>query len=112
VAKLRAPNDPNMPAFVGLADSWAADVWGAGHMGGAFEPVKGSELAGRFELPAGVSLDRLSSREALRSQFDRLRADLDADSAINQVDRYTRKAIDMINSGQARRAFDLDKEDP
>ncbi len=32
-AKFRGPNDPGMPAFVGLADSWKADVWGAGHMG-------------------------------------------------------------------------------
>jgi hypothetical protein len=112
VSKFRGPNDPNMPAFVGLADSWKADVWGAGHMGAAFEPVKGSELAGRFELPRGVTLDRLSSREALRKQFDQLRADVDSNSAIEYVDRYTRQAIDMVCSGQAQRAFQLDKEDP
>lgn len=112
VAKLRGPNDPSMPAFVGLADSWKADVWGAGHMGAAYEPVKGSELAGRFTLPKGVSLDRLTSREALRKQFDHLRADVDSNAAIEHVDRYTRQAIDMVSSGQAQRAFQLDKEDP
>jgi len=112
VAKFRGANDPNMPAFVGLADSWKADVWGAGHMGSAFEPVKGSELAGRFELPKGVSLDRLKSREALRKQFDHLRAEVDSNLAIEQVDRFTRQAIDMVSSGQAQRAFQLDKEDP
>ncbi|AGA25779.1 DUF1501 domain-containing protein [Singulisphaera acidiphila] len=112
VAKLRGSNDPNMPAFVGLADSWKADVWGAGHMGAAFEPVKGSELSGRFELPKGVNLDRLASREALRKQFDQLRSDVDSNSAIEHVDRYTRQAIEMVCSGQAQRAFQLDKEDP
>ena len=52
-AKFRGPNAPAMPAFVGLADSWKADVSGPGHMGAAFEPVKGNELAGRLALPDG-----------------------------------------------------------
>lgn len=112
VARFRGPNDPSLPAFVGLADSWAADVWGAGHMGPAFEPVKGSELAGRFNLPRGVTLDRLGDREGLRKQFDRLNAALDASNGLEHVDRYTRQAVEMIASGKARRAFDVEKEDP
>ncbi|HND55766.1 MAG TPA: DUF1501 domain-containing protein, partial [Pirellulaceae bacterium] len=43
-ARYRGANMPGMPAFVGLADSWVADVWGAGALGAEFEPVKGSEL--------------------------------------------------------------------
>jgi len=111
-ARFRGPNGKSLPAFVGLADSWEADVWGAGHMGGAYEPVKGSSLAGRFELPRGVSLDRLNDRNALWQQFDHLRAEIDHDGAIEQVDRYSRQAMAMVTSGKARRAFDLDKEDP
>lgn len=111
-ARFRGPNDPNMPAFVGLADSWRSDVWGAGHMGARFEPVKGNALAGKFELPRGVSLERLTSREALRRQFDHLSAELDANDEIGHVDRYTRQALDMVTSGRAQRAFQLDKEDP
>ncbi len=111
-AKFRGSNDPGMPAFVGLADSWVSDIWGAGHMGSAFEPVKGSELAGRFRLPKGVNLDRLAGREALRQQFDQLRSDLDTGGGIELVDRYTRQAMDMVRSGRAQRAFDLEKEDP
>src|SRR5438132_11976751 len=44
-AKFRGSNVPGMPAFVGLADSWKSDMWGAGDMGGAYEPVNGKELA-------------------------------------------------------------------
>jgi hypothetical protein len=55
-AKFRGPNAPAMPAFVGLADSWKADVYGAGHMGTAFEAVKGNELPGLLALPAGTDL--------------------------------------------------------
>ncbi len=54
-ARFRGANHPNMPAFVGLADSWKADVWGAGQMGQEYEPVKGGELGGRLALPEGIS---------------------------------------------------------
>ena len=73
-AKFRGPNDPRMPAFVGLADSWKADVWGAGHMGAAYEPVKGTRT-GRPVRPAqraSTPRPALASREALRSEFDSL----------------------------------------
>jgi len=111
-AKFRGPNAPSLPAFVGLADKWKSDVWGAGHMGGAYEPVKGKELAGRFELPRGVSLDRLNDRDSLRRQFDHLCGAVDRSGSLDQFDRYTRQAIEMLTSGEARRAFSLDKEDP
>ncbi len=111
VAKFKGPNEPSLPAFVGLADSWAADVWGAGHMGRAFEPVKGAELAGRFNLPGGVTVDRLRDRDALRKQFDGLQAAVDA-GALEQLDRDTARAVEMVASGRARRAFEIDREDP
>ncbi len=53
-AKFHGSNDPSLPPFVALADSLKADVWGAGHMGGAFEPIQGSTLAGRLNLPDGI----------------------------------------------------------
>jgi hypothetical protein len=111
-ARFRGSNDRRLPAFVGLADSWAADVWGAGHMGCAYDPVQGTELAGRFKLPSGVTVDRFGDRETLRHQFDRLRLDLDRSSTIDQVDRFTRDAIEMVRSGKAQAAFQLDREDP
>src|SRR3954471_24491245 len=33
-ARFRGSNAPAVPAFIDLADSWKADVWGAGHLGG------------------------------------------------------------------------------
>src|SRR5579863_9379616 len=76
-AKFRGANDPELPAFVGLAPAWNADVWEAGHMGPDFAPVKGLELAGKFALPKGIQLERLQDRETLRSRFDQLRRGLD-----------------------------------
>jgi hypothetical protein len=68
-------------------------------------------LAGQCALPAGVTLDRLRDRDGLRRQFDRLRAALDG-GAIEKLDLHAQRAVEMLTSGKARRAFELDGEDP
>src|SRR6266545_785317 len=99
-----------MPAFVGLADSWKADVYGAGHMGHSFEPVKGSELPGRLAMPTGVEVSHLQDRNALRKQFDKLQRDLDTGHQMAATDEFAEKALDMIVSPKVRDAFDVSKE--
>lgn len=109
-AKFRGPNDPGMPAFVGLADSMLADVWGSGHLGSDYAPVQGSALAGRFHLPEGLQIDRLQNRQELRSRFDKLQRDLDLHQNMLRSDRYAQQAVDLVVSGKAQRAFKLDEE--
>ena len=110
VSKFRGPNDPELPAFVGLAPSWKADVWESGHMGMNFAPVNGLELAGKFALPAGIQLDRLSNREQLRQEFDRLRRDIDLTETLDRATRYQRQAFEMTVSGKVEKAFNLNDE--
>ena len=109
-ARFRGPNDPAMPAFVGLADPplWLADVLGAGPLGGAYEPARGDQMAGRLSLAAGVSVARAEDRAGLSEQFDRLRRDLDVGDTMARMDQYRRQALDIILSGKAQRAFRLD----
>jgi len=109
-ARYRGANMPGMPAFVGLADSWVADVWGAGTLGAEFEPVKGSELAGRFALPTGVTVDHLQDRSNLRKQLDRLRRDVDTSTGMARLDHYAQQAVDMVVSGRTQRAFAVEEE--
>jgi hypothetical protein len=109
-AKFRGPNDPNLPAFVGLADSWKADVWGAGHMGSPHEPVKGSELSGRLALPDGLTITQIQDRQGLRQRFDRLQQDIDIADSMGRMDGYARQALEMVVSGKARQAFEIDHE--
>lgn len=109
-AKFRGPNDPSLPAFVGLADSWKADVWGAGHMGSAFEPVKGAELQGRLTLPGGLGIPDLHDRAALRNRFDHLERELDVSDNMTRMDGHSRQALEMVVSGKARQAFEIDRE--
>ena len=109
-AKFRGSNAPPMPAFVGLADSWKADVWGAGHMGSRHEPVRGNELPGRLALPAGLAVSRLRDRAELRRQFDLLERARDVGTALEQTDRCAAMAHDMIVSAAVRQAFDVERE--
>lgn len=109
-AKFRGANSPGMPAFIGLAPSWVADVWGAGHMGPAYEPVNGLELPGRLAMPASVSVDRLQNRVQLRQQFDRLHRSLDAGSTMARMDQNQQMALDIIASRRIQQAFDLSQE--
>ena len=109
-ARFRGPNDPDLPAFVGLAPSWAADVYGAGNLGSRFEPVKGLELSGKFALPEGIAAAQLADRNGLRLQFDRLRHQLDRGATMEQFDRYSRQALEMVLSGKVQEAFNLGSE--
>ncbi len=109
-AKYRGPNDPSMPAFVGLADSWKSDVWGAGQMGNDFEPLKGNELPGRLAIPSGVNVARLQDRQELRRQFNRLDRSLERHAAVEPLDRYTQMAYEMVTSGKVQKAFDISQE--
>ncbi len=109
-AKFRGPNHPNMPAFVGLANSWVSDVWEAGDMGGQYAPVKGNELAGKFALPGGVSVPRLQDREELRTRLDRFQRKLEQHKTLERVDHLTRQAYEMVLSGEVQEAFEVKKE--
>jgi hypothetical protein len=109
-ARFRGPNHPDMPAFVGLAPSWVADVYEAGHLGAAYAPVKGLELVGKFGLPEGIQVDRLQQRAELRASFDRLRSDLDHSATLERLTQYQRQAHEMVTTGHVQRAFDVSLE--
>ena len=109
-AKFRGANDPDMPAFVGLANSWTPDVWEAGDMGSQYAPVKGHELAGKFALPKGITVPQLTNRNDLRGELDRFGRDLERDRTLERVDRYTRQAYEMVTSGKVQQAFNIDEE--
>ncbi len=110
-ARFRGSNSSPMPAFVGLADRWRSDVWGAGHMGAIYEPTKGDELPGRLALPQGLNAPTLRDRAALRQQFDSLRRTLDADArSSNEIDRYAAQAYDMVVSRRVEEAFAVENE--
>lgn len=109
-AKFRGANDPNLPPFVGLADSWRSDVWEAGHMGSDYSPIKGTELQGRFALPQGFAINRLEARSALRQRLDGFSLRNGNDRNLSQTERFTRQAYELVVSGKVQQAFDVEEE--
>lgn len=111
-AKFRGANSPGIPGYVALADSLAADIWGAGHLGGAYDPVSGKDLAGRLALAEGLTVERLGNRRDLAEQMDDWKRGVGQNEAVASADRYTQQAYEVLMTGRAQRAFNLDAETP
>jgi uncharacterized protein (DUF1501 family) len=111
-AKFRGANAPGLPGYIALAPSLKSDIWGAGHMGSAYEPVDGKDLAGRLALAEGLTLERLADRQSLATQMDLWKRQLGTNPDIAAADQYTQQAYDVLLTGRAQRAFNLDEEKP
>ncbi len=109
-AKFRGPNVPGMPANVALADSMVSDIYGAGLLGHRYEPLDGVKSAGKFGMPKGIEIPRLSDRNDLRFKLDRLKKQADGSPGYLLQDRYVQEAYDMVLSGKVSKAFDLSQE--
>src|SRR5262245_42939207 len=94
VAKFRGPNHPAAPPYVAFMRSRSHLAFG-GYLGKQYDPFLANDAArlpvydlvgndtgrvsggGMFELPADVPPDRMSDRQALLRNFDRLRSEID-----------------------------------
>ncbi len=68
------------------------------------------EIAPEAEMPADMTLDRLSKRRSLLEQFDQARRTLDASPAARALDKQRERAFSLVNSMKVRQALDLGKE--
>ena len=113
-AKFHGPNQPDVPAYVGLPGGTSYplwyDVYGAGHLGSDYEPVDGARVTGRFSMPEGIAVPRLQDRDRLRQQLDHFKGRLDVSAEFARQDRYTQAAFDLVLGGAAERAFDVSRE--
>ncbi len=109
-AKFRGPNVTGMPANVALADSMVSDIYGAGLLGHRYEPLDGVKSAGKFEMPKGIEIPRLSDRNDLRLKLDRLKKQADSSPGFLLQERYVQEAYNMVLSGKVSKAFDLNNE--
>lgn len=88
--------------------------YAAGISEGFWSPVYRVPIVnGRLENSSlTVSADRLGERRALQARFDRMRRDLDHSGSMEARDEFDQQAVDILTSGAAERAFDLNREDP
>jgi hypothetical protein len=127
VAKLRGPNHPGMPAYAAFMKSRTHIAFG-GYLGKRYDPFIADQAtrlpiynnvgvdtgrtteANLFNLPQGLTLNRIQERRGLLREFDQLRSDLDQSGAMDAMDRYGQEAVEMVTGSRAREAFDLSRE--
>ncbi len=127
VAKHHGANHPSMPPYVAFMKSRSHLAF-AGYLGKQYDPFLANQAtrlpvydsvgkdtgqmsqAGAFQLPLGLSLNRLSERRSLVGSFDRLRRDLDQGGSLAAMDSYQQQAVDMVIGRRAQAAFDIEQE--
>jgi hypothetical protein len=116
VAKQLGRQTPDLPAYVMIPRMVPGT--GSAYLGVACKPFEtGADPAspGRFrlksfDLPEGLTVERLGERKGLLRNFDQVRRDIDASGQMDALDQFNQKAWDILTSSKARDAFDLDKE--
>ncbi len=72
-------------------------------------PANPSFRVNAFDMPAGLSLDRARGRMQL---LGRVEPDRESEGPSGSLARFRERAIDLVDGSAARRAFDIDREDP
>lgn len=116
LAKLQGPVDPGVPAFVGLAGKTQHMPWSdpgiSGFLGPTYGPFK-PDGPGMENMKLGdISLQRLQDRRQLLTSIDSLRRDIDKSGAMEGMDSFGQRAVDVLTSSKLVDALDLTKEDP
>ena len=120
-----APDPMGFPVFVKVHDS--------GYLGPSYDPFRIESVRAKadpnrldlnnligkvqFKLPnlelcPGLDAARLDDRDTLRRRMDRLGRLADSPGKMPALDKYHRKALELVTSASARAAFDLNREDP
>ena len=88
----------------------------AGFLGSAHDPfITGDPNAKNFSvkdltLPTGVNPEESQARRALLANMDREFHKVTASPLLRDMDEFTQKALDLISSPAARKAFDIQAE--
>ncbi|HMC63974.1 MAG TPA: DUF1501 domain-containing protein [Gemmataceae bacterium] len=65
-----------------------------------------------LNLAQGLSVGQLEDRRALTTKFDRSVRTLEKSGTFEAMDRFGQQAFDFVTGPVARRAFDINQEDP
>ncbi|MDA1049686.1 MAG: DUF1501 domain-containing protein [Planctomycetota bacterium] len=114
--RLRGKLDRLLPNYVGAPP---IPYLGAAYLGPANEPfaIHGDPNSPQFSVPNMGSADqavrdRLQRRIGLREQLDGFARALDDRGNMQAIDQFEQMAWNMLTSPEARRAFDLSREEP
>ena len=121
VAKVRGPNKPGLPAYVGLPSAESIYLFpgymGAAYLGGSYNPFDVDRehryLGASYKIHIGspqwlkqftaASAQLAGHRQQLLTAFDGFRRDLDNSGAVDAMDKYQQQALNMILGSRTRR---------
>lgn len=114
LAKLYGPVDPSMPPNIGLAARTQHGPWSdpgrPGFLGAPYAAFK-PEGNGLSDMKLnGVNQAQLGDRKALRTAFDNMRREMDANGGLRGADSATEKALGVLTSNRLLEALDVSKE--
>ncbi len=127
IAKLTGSKQPGIPPYVTFQTSRSHIAQG-GWLGRQFDPfqagnasrlpiynnvgVDSGKVAGAsfFQLPGGLSQERLATRRHLLSDLDAMRSALEHSPSVEGMDKFGHQAIDLLTGRRAQEAFDIDRE--
>ncbi len=121
--KMAGPRQPGMPANVAIPYAMSIGLrpgyFGGNYLGvqdNPFETVSDAN-SDRFQvqninLPTGLDVKRLENRKGLLTQFDTLQKEADQTGMIEAMNRFEQNAFELVTGPRARKAFDIQSEDP
>ena len=123
VAREAGPRRRGMPSYVAVPHAASIGLvpgYFGGHMIGAqhnpfqvhSDPNSPAFKVPNLNLAQGLTLDKIEDRRSLMKHFDASRKHLDGLAETKAMDRFSADAHDFVSGPAARRAFDINKEDP
>ncbi len=126
VSKVKGPNNPHLPAYVGLPSAQTIYLFpgymGAAYLGGQYNPFdvdrenkylgwNGARIRSpKWLATLGSAAAGTADRGSLLKKFDTLRRDIDGAGIMKTMDEFQVRALELMTGTAAREAFDIDKE--
>ena len=121
VAKFREGRDCGIPNYVSMNPGGRTnDVFaqGAAYLGQSYMPfnVEGDPSLPNFSVPnispSEAVTGRIGDRMTLLKSLDRINREIDGRRMVESTDRFQERAVGMLTSDRAKKAFDLSLESP
>lgn len=129
IARACGSRQSGIPPYVGLPAAQSIYLYpgyqGAAYLGSTYDPFDvqpdqkylGHSYGAEIKRPACLDnftitdSGRFESRLSLLDRLDGVRRQLDRGGMMDSMDRYQQQAVDLMLSGEARNAFDMEQED-
>ncbi len=123
VARERGPRRSGMPSYISVPVASSIGLrpgyFGGNWMGMQYDPFQtgGDPNNANFKvanlnLAGGMTVDRLSSRRDLNQRLDRISKTVERGTLFEAMDKFDRDAFEFVSGPAARKAFDINSEDP